>query len=112
LMALIKDRGIGMTLCPHAYQRHEPADMVFPLIRRLYDAGIPVTINSDDPTYMHLNWVEENLALARRMCPFEKEEIVQLERNAVKISWAAVKIKEIILEELEVVFNALRASKI
>ncbi|KAI9733485.1 MAG: hypothetical protein M1818_007233 [Claussenomyces sp. TS43310] len=108
LMELIKARGIGMTLCPHAYHRHEPADMVFPLIRRLFDHGIPITINSDDPTYMHENWVEENLNLASKLCPFEKEELVQLQRNAVQISWASPQIKERIMEELEEVSRSIK----
>lgn len=101
LMALIKKRGIGMTLCPHAYHRHESTDMVFPLIRRLYDMGIPVTINSDDPTYMHMNWVEENLELVQRICHFERIEMIQLEKNAVHISWAKQEVKTKLLEELE-----------
>lgn len=112
LMDLIKKRGIGMTLCPHAYQRHEPADMVFPLIRRLYDFGIPITINSDDPTYMHMNWVEENLALAKRMCPFDREEMVRVMRNAVNTSWAQTEIKERILTQLELVSHSIKMSKI
>lgn len=107
LMQLIKDRGIGMTLCPHAYHRHEPTDMVFPLIRRLYDFGIPITINSDDPTYMHDHWVVENLELARELCPFDTQELVQLERNAVDISWASPQVKEMILQELNRVSAAL-----
>lgn len=102
LMQAIKSRGIGMTLCPHAYHRHEATEMVFPLIRRLYDAGIPVTINSDDPTYMHGNWVENNIELARRLCRFEMRELVQLERNAVGICWADEGLKEKILIELGV----------
>jgi len=100
LIEAIKARGIGMTLCPHAYHRHEATEMVFPLIRSLYDAGIPVTINSDDPTYMHGNWVEHNLELARRQCPFNMQELLQLQRNAVKISWAGESIKEKILAEV------------
>jgi adenosine deaminase len=101
LIQSIKERGIGMTLCPHAYHRHEPTDMVFPKIRRLFDEGIPITINSDDPTYMHMNWVEENLELARTICPFSDAEMIQLQRNAVEISWAHEATKKRILEELD-----------
>jgi adenosine deaminase len=52
LIALIKAKGIGMTICPWAYYRHEPREEVFPRIRTLFEAGIPITIASDDPGYM------------------------------------------------------------
>ncbi|KAK2804883.1 hypothetical protein FQN50_006388 [Emmonsiellopsis sp. PD_5] len=101
LIALIKEKGLGMTLCPHAYHRRQPAENVFPKVRRLFDEGIPVTINSDDPTYMHEMWVSENLGLVMRMCPFSEGEMVRLQRNAVEICWADEGVKEGILRELD-----------
>jgi len=52
--------------------------------------------------------VEENLALVQRMCPFARLEMVQLERNAVEISWAGEDVKERILGELEAVARSVR----
>lgn len=103
LIDMIRERGggFGMTLCPHAYHRHEPTEMVFPKIRKLFDAGVKVTINSDDPTYMHENWVEENLLLAARLCPFSKTELVQLQGNAVDVCWASESVKEELRKSLE-----------
>lgn len=88
LIALIAKRELGMTICPHAYNRRWPDEMVFPLIRRLFDAGIKVTINSDDPTYMHNYWLQENLQLVRNRCRFSEQEVIQLMRNAIDICWA------------------------
>ena len=88
LIDLIKQKDLGMTLCPHAYHRRLPTDYVFPLMRKLLDAGIKVTINSDDPTYMHQMWVEDNLRLSMKHCPFSRAEVVRLQQNAIDISWA------------------------
>lgn len=70
LMEKITTRGLGFTLCAHAYNRRLPANEVFPKIRRLFDAGLKITINSDDPTYTHNQWVSENLELVRKHCQF------------------------------------------
>lgn len=40
LMEIIKSRDLGMTLCPHAYNRRLSVEEVFPKIRKLFDAGI------------------------------------------------------------------------
>ncbi|KAI9829509.1 MAG: hypothetical protein M1819_006329 [Sarea resinae] len=101
LVALVQERDLGMTICPWAYYRHEPADEVFPKVRMLFDAGVKVTINSDDPAYMGDNWVVENLALVEKMCGFSRAELCQLERNAIEISWAPELLKARLLDELE-----------
>ncbi|KZF22511.1 adenosine deaminase [Xylona heveae TC161] len=101
LMGLIKERDIGMTVCPCAYIRHQPVVEVFPRIRKLFDAGIKVTIASDDPAYMEDNWVLHNLLMARDKCSFTDKEIVQLQRNAVSICWAPENSKQTLLHELD-----------
>ncbi|ROV92420.1 hypothetical protein VPNG_09585 [Cytospora leucostoma] len=57
----LKDRGISLTLCPHAYHRRTATDVLFPKIRRLLDAGVRFCINSDDPVYMHDVWIDGNM---------------------------------------------------
>ena len=107
LMEVIKRRGLGMTLCPHAYHRHEPTEWVFPKIRKLFDEGIKVTVNSDDPTYMHNMWVSDNLELVQRLCPFTEKEMVQLQMNAVDICWADEAFKERFRKELSDLKNII-----
>lgn len=97
----LKDRAIGMTLCPHAYHRRTATDILFPRIRRLVrDAGLRVCINSDDPVYMHNVWIDGNMEKVYHYCQLEKAEMVQLVRNAVDMSWADEATKEGILKEL------------
>ena len=101
LIKLIKERGIGMTLVPHAYHRRLTTEEVFPKVRQLFEAGIPITISSDDPTYMHHMWVEDNLKTVRKYCNFSFEELFQLQVNAVEISWAAAETKDALMDELK-----------
>lgn len=101
LVELIKRRDLGMTICPWAYYRHEPKEEVFPRIKLLFDAGVKVTINSDDPGYMGFNYVLENLRLAESYCGFSKQEMIKLQKNAIDISWASDEQKKRMSHELD-----------
>lgn len=96
----LRERGIGLTLCPHAYHRRTAAEVLFPKIRRLVKAGVKVCINSDDPVYMHDVWIDGNMEKVYHNCRLEKKEMVQLVKNSVEMSWADDGIKTSILEEL------------
>jgi adenosine deaminase len=106
LMELIRVKGVGMTICPWAYLRHEPQEEIFPRITALYQAGIKVAIASDDPAYMEDSWILHNMLLARRMCGFGNADMARLTRNAAEISWAPESVKMDILRELETVVAA------
>lgn len=99
----LKDRGIGLTLCPHAYHRRTATNVLFPKIRRLLDAGVRVCINSDDPVCMHDVWIDGNMEKIYQYCQLTTSEMVQLVRNAVAMSWADMAVKESILEELDAI---------
>jgi adenosine deaminase len=98
LMEIIKSKGIGLTICPCAYIRHASAEAVFPRIRKLFDAGIKITIASDDPAYMEDNWVLHNLYMVRDKCNFTNSELVHLQINAVSICWARDDLKRELLD--------------
>ena len=97
----LKDRGIGLTLCPHAYHRRQETQVLFPKLRRLWDEGVRFCVNSDDPTYMHDVWIDGAMEKVYRYCQMSKEEMVQLSRNAVEMSWAEKEVKERISAELD-----------
>jgi adenosine deaminase len=106
LMEGLKARGIPLTLCPHAYHRRMPTEVLFPKIRKLYDEGIKLCINSDDPTYMHNVWIDGAMEKVYRYCNMTKADMVQLVRNGVEMSWADEELKKELLRELdEVKFN-------
>ena len=101
LMKTIREKGVGMTICPWSYIRHQPFDEVFERIRTLFDAGIKISIASDDPTFMEDTWMHENLLLVQRFCNFSDADMLRLAKNAVEISWASYAVKKSILDELE-----------
>jgi adenosine deaminase len=100
LMDLIKEKELGMTICPWSYIRHQPLDEVFQRIRTLFDAGIVISIASDDPAFMEDTWVLENLLVVKRYCNFSNLDIQKLTENAIKMSWASENTKKDILQEL------------
>ncbi|RMJ09468.1 hypothetical protein CDV36_010914 [Fusarium kuroshium] len=103
LVNLIKEKGIGMTITPWGYLRHEPVDEIFPRIRALYDAGIPIAIASDDPAYMEDCWILHDMLLAKKMCGFSNQDMVTLTKHAIDMCWATEAWKKEIRDELEAV---------
>ncbi|KAI1338455.1 putative adenosine deaminase [Xylariaceae sp. FL0016] len=101
LMRGLVERGIGLTLCPHAYHRRQKTEVLFPKIRKLWEAGVKFCLNSDDPAYMHDVWVDGAMQKVYTYCEMGKVDMVQLVRNGVEMSWAEEEAKREILEELE-----------
>lgn len=111
LMDLILKRDLGMTICPWSYLRHTTHANLGPGIRTLYDAGIRISINSDDPSYMEDCWILHNMLLAKHLCGFNDKDIAVLARNAVTTSWAEQSVKEKILKEIETVYDEFYPSQ-
>jgi adenosine deaminase len=100
LIPALKEKSIGLTLCPHAYHRRQATETLFPKIRKLVEEGVKVCINSDDPTYMHDVWIDGNMQKVYTYCGFSKREVVQLAMNGVEMCWADESVKREMLEEL------------
>ncbi|KAJ5091973.1 adenosine deaminase [Penicillium alfredii] len=103
LVAGLKKRNVGLTLCPHAYHRRTATEVLFPKLRQLLDRGVQYCINSDDPVYMHDVWVDGNMEKAYYYGGLSKAEMVQLSRNAVDMCWADDEVKKGIYAELDAV---------
>lgn len=100
LVTLIKEKDLGMTICPWSYIRHQPLDEVFRRIRALFDANIRIAIASDDPAFMEDTWALENMLVAKKYCGFTNVEMQKLAENAIKICWASEAAKRHMLQEL------------
>ncbi|KAM0716686.1 hypothetical protein Q7P37_008131 [Cladosporium fusiforme] len=107
LLHSIREKGIGMTICPWSYIRHQPFDEVFARIRTLFDAGVKIAIASDDPTFMEDTWMHENFLLAERFCMFSPDDMLRLARDAVDICWASDAVKREIINELDAYKTAI-----
>ncbi|KAK5164374.1 uncharacterized protein LTR77_010070 [Saxophila tyrrhenica] len=101
LMELIHHKGIGMTICPWSYIRHQPMDEVFERIRALFDKGIKISVASDDPAFMEDTWILENLLVLKKHCNFSNLDMLKLMKDAVDVCWAPEGVKKDIVGELD-----------
>ena len=69
-------------------------------IKRLLELGIRVTVNSDDPAYFG-GYVTDNLLALQEAAGLGPAELVQLQRNAIEISWMPSGAKDSLLADLE-----------
>ncbi|PZG56721.1 adenosine deaminase [Spongiactinospora gelatinilytica] len=99
LVAAIKDRGLGLTVCPIS-NGYVTGSTKTAQIRRMLDLGLRVTINSDDPAYF-MGYVAENLAVVADELELTREELVRLQRNAFEIAWLPRQVKDGYLAELD-----------
>ncbi|KAF7185231.1 putative deaminase [Pseudocercospora fuligena] len=101
LMDSVKEKGLGMTICPWSYIRHQPFAEVWETVRKIFDAGIKISIGSDDPAFMEDTWVLENFRILKKFCGFSNGDVVRLMRGAMEMSWASPDVKEEMIAELE-----------
>jgi len=68
--------------------------------RRLRDAGIVVTLNSDDPA-MFGSWVSDEFRVARDVFGYDDEELAEIAGASVRSSFADDDVKDRILRDIE-----------
>ncbi|KXK61480.1 adenosine deaminase [Micromonospora rosaria] len=89
LMAYLAERGIPLEVCPTSNIRTRAVTGldVHPL-PRLVEAGVPVTINSDDPP-MFGTTLNDEYAVAARLLGLGPEGVARLARDAVSAAFLA-----------------------
>lgn len=97
----LAQKDIGLTLCPHAYHQSIPTESLFPKLRHLLNQGVRFCINSDKPVYMHDVWIDGNMEMTFRLGELSKEDMVQLVRYSIDMSWAETRVKRFIHAELD-----------
>jgi adenosine deaminase len=75
-------------------------------LRRLFDAGVKVTVNTDD-TYFFGNTLEEEYFAAHQALGFSRAELVQLARNGIDVALMSVEEKAPIYAELDAIAAGL-----
>lgn len=86
VLAEIKRRGIALDTCPISNHKLMPGiTLENHPIRRLYDAGVTVTVSTDDPLSFGNTITDEYVALAGRV-GFSRKELVQLARNGFEVA--------------------------
>lgn len=93
LVEEVRDRGIGLDVCPtsNVMTRSVPSLREHPLPRML-EAGLLVTLNSDDPS-MFGSRLSDEYARIRETFGFDDRALAELARNGVRASFADEAIK-------------------
>lgn len=99
LIKLALERNIPFTVCPFSNEIVYPGKAQ-PEIRIMLDTGLKVTINSDDPAYMHCFYITENFNLAQKGASLTKKELVQICRNSFEAAWISEEKRNHYLEAL------------
>ncbi|PKG99950.1 adenosine deaminase [Paraglaciecola sp. MB-3u-78] len=85
LCDLIKDKKIGLTVCPVSNQ-FVVQSLTSDEIHQMLKKDMLVTINSDDPAYFRA-YLNENLIELQKEGKFNQKQIVTLVGNAFKVAW-------------------------
>jgi adenosine deaminase len=100
LVAELAERGIVLEACPTSnvatgvytgYETHP--------LRALFEAGVKLTLNSDDPPYFGAS-IGGEYAVARERLGFEEGELRSITRTAVEASFADDAVKRALLNRL------------
>jgi adenosine deaminase len=103
LVAELKRRGIALDMCPISNHKLMPGiSLANHPIRRLFDAGVTVTISTDDPISFGNSMNDEYVALAERG-GFRPAELVRIARNGFEVALLSAEQKRPWLAELDAV---------
>ena len=91
---------IPVTMCPLSNQRLK----VFPDLRdhnlaEMMDAGVLVTVNSDDPAYFG-GYVGDNYLVIAEALNLDRDQLVQLARNSIEASFLPEERKAVLQDEI------------
>lgn len=101
LMAYLASTGVVLEVCPTSNVRTKsvPSMAEHPL-PTLVEAGVQVTINSDDPP-MFDTTLNQEYDVARELLDLDDAGVADLARAAVRASFAADEVKRAILDEID-----------
>ena len=101
LVKVLAERGTPLTVCPVSNLRLKVVKSLedHPL-RRLMEAGLHVTINSDDPPYFDA-YVTENFIACRDALDLTMDEVVGLARNGLTAAFVVPEERDRLVAKLD-----------
>jgi adenosine deaminase len=98
LWQAIKQRGIGLTVCPISNGCVSDSTKAAE-IKVMLERGMRVTVNSDDPAYF-AGYMTENLLRVQQEVDLGKDQLRQLVANAFEVAWLPRSTRDALLSEL------------
>jgi len=106
LVARLRDEQIPLTVCPLSNVKLRVcATLADHPLRRMLDAGLLVTVNSDDPAYFG-GYVGENYEAVRDALALEPATLVALARNSFRASFLNAEARARYLARVDAAANA------
>jgi len=103
LVARLREEQIPLTVCPLSNVRLRVFERIedHPL-RKMLEAGLCVTVNSDDPAYFG-GYIGENFEAVTRGLGLSREQVIQLARNSFAAAFVDEERKAELIAELEAI---------
>jgi len=107
LVARLASERVPLTVCPLSNTRLRVVpSMEASALKHLLDAGVMVTVNSDDPAYFG-GYIGENFRAAAAGLGLTRDDLVALAENAITASFANAERKSELMRELEALTDRL-----
>jgi adenosine deaminase len=99
-------RKMGLTVCPLSnYALKVTPDLTKHPIKKMLDAGLKATVNSDDPAYFG-GYMNANFIAIAEALKLTKDDLYQLARNAFEVSFLSGERKAEMIARLDAYFAA------
>ena len=106
LLAHLAEQGIPLEVCPSSnIATRAVATLEEHPLRAFRDAGVVVTINSDDPPMFGTS-LNQEYEIAADLLDLDEAGLAELARTAVRVSFAPDEVKTRILEEIDATLDA------
>ena len=107
LQRRLADEGVPLTMCPLSnLELQVTPDLKEHPLKRLLDAGLCVTVNSDDPAYFG-GYLLDNYLAVERALNLSRTDLAQLARNSIIASLLPQARKAELIEEIDLVAAAV-----
>lgn len=101
LQRRLAGEGIPLTMCPLSnLELQVTPDLSRHPLKELLDAGLIVTVNSDDPAYFD-GYLLDNYVAAERALGLSRDDLAQLARNSITASLLPDGRKAELIEEID-----------
>jgi len=88
LTETVISRDISLTGCPTFYisENSCPPERM-DMIKKLFQAGVKISLNSDDPAQFGSGWLTQTLCAAQQAGNFSRKEMIRFLENAFSSAW-------------------------